>query len=291
MINGTKTIVTSIYELHYDERRCQGGYKSFYLLTETIQALIFPEYEYVIYTDEFTVEKHEMRKIFNQKNVTLKIKELKSDFFKDKVEPIRDEQMSRDIIYDRIYSVRKYLEVVVGKIQNIIDESNTEGEGSVIWLDAGLFGTSCDNAWRDYMRDEVIYRKPDFLNKIFEKIEQFDFIATKGNHIALNYAVRERINEVVGGQIQTIPGCLFGGKKHTNIEVLSGYLEVFENYITKYKELISEQEVLSILTYNKNVKFFEFEDWNDLQKAFLLIMDLYDESKYRTDLCYKNLTN
>jgi hypothetical protein len=31
---------------------------------------------------------------------------------------------------------------------------------------------------------------------------------------------------------------------------------------------------------NKDVKFYEFGDWNDLQKAFLKILDVYDENTY-----------
>lgn len=287
MTNGTKTIVTSIYGLQYDEKRCEGGYKSFYLLTETINSLIFPEYNYVIYTDKATMEINHMQEVFNQDNVTLKIKELGSDFYTNNVETIRDRQMTEGIIYDRIYSVKKYLEVVIEKIGNVIEESKSEGEGSVLWLDAGLFGTSCDNAWRDYMRVELVYKKPLFLDKIFEKINEFDFIATKGNSIVINYEVKARIENIAGEPVQTIPGCLFGGKKSKNIEVLSGYLDIFKKYLDQYQELISEQELLSVLTCNKNVKFYEFNDWNDLQKAFLKIMDLYDESRYQYDLCYQ----
>ncbi len=37
----------------------------------------------------------------------------------------------------------------------------------------------------------------------------------------------------------------------------------------------------------KLVKFYEFNDWDDLQKAFLKIMDVYDETIYNKDECYK----
>jgi len=291
MINGTKTIVTSIYGLQYDEKRSGSGYKSFPLLTETINSLIFPEYNYIIYTNQDTIDKYNMLQIYNQKNVNLKIKELDSKFYTDNVETIRSEKMNQEIIYDRIYSVKKYLEVVINKIQNVIEESKTEGDGSVLWIDAGLFGTSCHDGWRDYMRNYVVYNKTKFLDKIFEKIDEYDFIATKGNGIQINYEVRDRINQIAGNMVKTIPGCLFGGKKSKNIEVLSDYLNIFKNYLNQYHELISEQELLSILTNNKNVKFYEFDDWGDLQKAFLKIMDLYNESKYKLDLCYDYIVN
>ena len=54
-----------------------------------------------------------------------------------------------------------------------------------------------------------------------------------------------------------------------------------------YQELISEQEILSILTDKKEVKFYDFNDWDDLQKAFLKIMDVYNETIYNKDECYK----
>jgi hypothetical protein len=48
----------------------------------------------------------------------------------------------------------------------------------------------------------------------------------------------------------------------------------------------SEQELLFLLTNNKNVKFFEFNDWDDLQRGVLKVLDIYDESKYNTHINY-----
>jgi len=152
-------------------------------------------------------------------------------------------------------------------------------------LDAGLFGTSCSNAWRDYMR-RIIYGNKIFLDKIFEKVEQNDFIATKGNTIVINYELRARIYQTTGVDLKLVPGCLFGGKKYKNIELLNNYKNVLLKHIETHDELISEQEVLSIILENKDVKFFEFYDWVDLQRAMLKIMDLYDESIYETEKCY-----
>ena len=137
------------------------------------------------------------------------------------------------------------------------------------------------------MRDNLVYGKKSFLDKIFEKVELNEFFTLRGNGIIINYEVQDRINKMVGGPIKIIPGGLFGGKKNKVKEILSNYNEVFLEYVNEYQKLVTDQEVLAMLTYNKDVKFFDFNDWTDLQKGFLEIMDLYDESKYQTDKCYE----
>ena len=104
--------------------------------------------------------------------------------------------------------------------------------------------------------------------------------------MTINYEVQDRINQMSGGPVKILPGGLFGGTKDKIKELLLNHTEVFNEYIDTNNQLISEQETLSILTYNKNVKFFDFNDWTDLQRGFLEILDLYDESKYQTDKCY-----
>ena len=78
-------IVTSIYELNYENLRGGGVYKGFHLLTETIRALIFDEYEYVIYTNKHTYDKHHLSEVFNRPNITIKIQELNSEFIQQKL--------------------------------------------------------------------------------------------------------------------------------------------------------------------------------------------------------------
>ena len=73
-------IVTSIYELNYENLRGGGVYKGFQLLTETIRALIFDEYNYVIYTDKYTYDKHNLSEVFKHPNITIKFQELNSEF-------------------------------------------------------------------------------------------------------------------------------------------------------------------------------------------------------------------
>lgn len=292
MKNGTKIIVTSIYELNYENLRGIGVYKNFELLTETIRSLIFDDYKYIIFTNEFTLKKYDLLNIFNKSNIEIRIKELNSNLYLNKINPIRVERFNDGDIYDRIYSVKNYIEVILNKISNLLEISNEINEGSVIWLDSGLFGTSCHDAWRDYLKNEIVYKK-EFLNKIFEKIDINNFIATKGNEILINYELKDKIKDFCGFDIKIIPGCLFGGKKNFVINILNNYIETYISFIEKYKILISEQELLSILTNEKNVKFFEFDDWLDLQKVFLQIMDLYDESKYLTNniINYKKNVN
>jgi hypothetical protein len=262
-------IVTSIYELNYENLRGGGVYKGFQLLTETIRALIFDEFNYVIYTDKYTYDKHNLSEVFKHPNITIKFQELNSDFYTTKINPIRQDRFSKGEIYDRIYAVSNYMEVILNKIKHIVDESNLSNEDdSVIWLDSGLFGTSCHNAWRDYIKT-IVYDK-FFLDKIFEKVDENGFIATKGKEILINYELKDRIALMCdeGSDINIIPGCLFGGKVKNNLDLLSNYENLYLEYITKNNELVSEQELLFMLTNNKNVKFFEFGDWLDLQKAF-----------------------
>lgn len=285
MINGTKTVVTSIYELTYVDERGKMVYKSFPLLSETIRSIIFEEYNYVIYTNKYTFEKHELSKVFLQPNVTIKFKELGSPAFRDIVTPIRKAANDKGEIWDRIYSVEDYAEVLLNKFGMLLEESATEGEGSVIWLDAGLFGTSCHDGWRDYMKDNLVYRK-EFLDKIFEKIDKFKFIALKGEGIHINYEIEERINKISGSSLKLIPGGLFGGTKNKILDIFKDYLKVYLDYTQTYNHLVTDQEILAILTANKDVKFYEFQDWTDLQRSILQILDKYDESIYQTEKCY-----
>jgi hypothetical protein len=285
MINGTNfmsnnknTIVTSIYQLRYDPVRGGEVYKNFPLLTETIRALFYDDYNYVIYTDQNSCDQYQLKDVFSGPNITIKIKELNSPEFIEQVEPTRLKRVADGEIWERLYAVVGYTEVILNKLDNILEVSK-ETNGNVIWLDAGLFGTSCDNAWRDLMKDKFVHCK-NFLDKIFEKVEQYGFIATKGNNIVVNYEVRERLQQITNADVNIIPGCLFGGNTQKNIEILTGFRDINLNYVQKYGQLVSEQELLSVMTNNKDVKFFEFDDWNDLQKAFLKILDVYDENTY-----------
>ena len=83
-----------------------------------------------------------------------------------------------------------------------------------------------------------------------------------------------------------VPGGMFGGTSESIQKVLSNYLSIFEKYYTTTNKLISEQEVLSILTHTNNVKFFNFGDWLDLQRGILDLMDLLDVDKYKIDEKY-----
>ena len=83
-----------------------------------------------------------------------------------------------------------------------------------------------------------------------------------------------------------VPGGLFGGSGKEVKKVLSKYPLIFEEYYKNTNKLISEQEVLSILTHSNDVKFFNFGDWLDLQKGILDLMDLLDNDKYKIDEKY-----
>jgi hypothetical protein len=283
MTNGTK-IVSSIYELNYVKERNGERYKNFPLLVATLKNIIFPEYNYVIYTDQNSYEKFNLQYEFNQPNVEFKFKELNTSESCELIDKIRHDELSGGMNYDRIYCVNNYLEVVINKLKFLIDES-VDCE-NIFWIDAGLIGTSCHDGWRDYMAPLI--NSKNFLEKILEKIQKHGFIHLKGNSIVMNYEMVDRFQELYGVELKVVPGCLFGGKSEKVRHLLDGYLDIFTSYLIKYNQLISEQEVLTAITgQNKEECYaFEFGDWLDLQKGFLNILDIYDESKYTRERCY-----
>jgi len=283
MTNGTK-IISAIYELNYVPERNGERYKNFPLLVATIKNIIFPEYQYVIYTDKNSYEKFNLQYEFNQPNVEFKFKELNTSETCELIDRIRTQELSGGMNYDRIYCVNNYLEVVLNKLKFLIDESyDCE---NVVWIDAGLIGTSCHDGWRDYMAPLI--NSKNFLDKVSEKIIQHGFIHLKGNSIVMNYEMVARFNELFGVELKVVPGCLFGGKSEIVRHLFDGYLDIFTSYLEKHNQLISEQEVLTAITgQNKDICYaFEFGDWLDLQKSFLDILDIYDESKYVREKCY-----
>jgi len=283
MTNGIK-IVSSIYELNYVEQRNYERYKNYPLLVATIKNLIFPEFKYVIYTDKNSYEKFNLQQDFNFPNVEFKFKELNTSESCVLIDKIRMEELSNGMNYDRIYCVNNYLEVVLNKLKFLIDESFDCDK--VFWVDAGLIGTSCHDGWRDYMAPLI--NSKNFVDKVIEKIENYGFIHLKGNRIDINYEMAARIVSLFGVDCKVVPGCLFGGKSEIVREMLDGYMDIFNKYLETNNQLISEQEVLTILTTTKKdlCHSFDFDDWTDLQKGFLKILDIYDESKYVKEKCY-----
>lgn len=278
-------IVTSIYELNYIDKRGSGVYKNFDLLTETIRSIIFDEYDYIIYTNKFTFDKHALSSVFNYPNVTIKIYELDADFYTNHLEPIRHNKNTQGEIWDRIFCVKNYVEVMYNKFEFLVQTAK-ELDANVCWVDAGLFGTSCHSNWRDYLKLNVVHDKK-FVDKIFEKINEHEFIALKGNDIAINYEVKDKINAQFGIYPFIVPGGLFGGSQDKIIEYLGSYKEKIKDIIDCLDEYTSDQELMCLLLQNKKCKFYEFNDWDDLQRGILKMMDLYDESSYLTHTCYK----
>jgi hypothetical protein len=283
MTNGTK-IVSSIYELNYVQERNGERYKNYPLLVATIKNIIFPEYQYVIYTDQNSYDKFNLKHEFNFPNVEFKFKELNTSESCELIDRIRTQELSGGMNYDRIYCVNNYLEVVLNKLKFLIDES-LDCE-NIFWIDAGLIGTSCHDGWRDYMAPLI--NSKNFLDKVVDKINQYGFIHLKGNSIVMNYEMKDRFQSLFGVELKVVPGCLFGGTSEKVRHILDGYLDIFKGYLERHNQLISEQEVLTVLTSRKNEEChaFEFGDWLDLQKSFLDILDIYDESKYIREKCY-----
>lgn len=289
--NRKKTVVSSIYELKYIEERGGGLYKGFDLLTETIRAIIYDKYNYVIYTDKSTLEKYKINDIFNYPNVEIKIRELNGEYYLNTLEPIRLSKNRKGEIYDRIFSVKNYIEVIYNKLEFLVEVAQTYNT-DVCWIDAGLFGTSCHNGWRDHLKQDIVHSK-NFVDKIFDKIEKEDFIALKGNHILINYEIKDKIKSSFGEYPFIVPGGLFGGKKENVLEYLTNYKNKIKEIIDCLGEYTSEQELMFLLLQNKKCHFYEFDDWDDLQKGILKIMDLFDEDKYSkaSYLSYKQVEN
>jgi hypothetical protein len=283
MTNGTK-VISAIYELKYVEGINSERYKNFPLLVATIKNIIYPEYRYVIYTDQNSYDKFNLKYEFDFPNVEFKFKELNTSETCELIENIRTQELSGGINYDRIYCVNNYLEVVLNKLKFLIDESHDCD--NIFWIDAGLIGTSCHDGWRDYMAPLI--NSKNFLDKVVDKINQHGFIHLKGNSIVMNYETVAKFNQLFGVELKVVPGCLFGGTSEKVRHILDGYLDIFNQYLTTHNQLISEQEVLTVLTGKKNEECyaFEFSDWLDLQKSFLDILDIYDETKYVREKCY-----
>jgi len=287
MTNGIKNkIVTSIYELNYTSVRGGGLYKAFELLTRTIRNIIFDDYEYVIYTNKSTFDKYNLSNLFNKNNITIKINELNDVYYTNYLNPIRLRRLDEGEIWDRIHSVDNYIEVIYNKIEFMLRESENY-DGNVVWIDSGLFGTSCSNTWRDYMND--ICHTNKFVEKIFEKINEFNTIALKGNSIPINYEFKGKINTALGIDCYVVPGGLFGGKSDIIFNLFKEYKQIVEKIVDYCNDYSSEQEILCKLFYNENVKFFDFYDWDDFQRGILKLMDLYDEEKYDKDCLYENV--
>lgn len=278
MTNGIRNkVVTAVYDLNYISERGDGLYKGLFLLTKTISNIIFPDYEYVIYTDKKTFDTHNLSEYFNQKNVTIKIQELNSEFYLGVVNPLRLEKVAQGNIWDRIHCVNNYVEVMYNKFEFLLRESESFN-GNLIWIDAGLFGTSCGVAWRDYMAE--IAHSQFFLQKIFEKINSYGLISLKGEQVGMNYTDREKINNLFNVDCFIVPGGLFGGTSDLVNDCFSSYKEIIEKMVEN-GFYTSDQEILSILLSKQPIKkFYEHDDWDDLQRGILKIMDLYDESVY-----------
>lgn len=286
MKSGIKNkVVTSIYDLNYINERGSGLYKGFDLLTITIRNLIYDDYDYVIYTNMETYNKPSFKSFFlNKPNITIKIKELNSDFYINTILPCKVKKVQEGHIWDRIHSVDNYVEVMYNKFEFLSEESKGF-EGNLLWIDAGLFGTSCSNGWRDYMN--ILCHNKNFLDKCFEKIESCGTISLKGNHIAMNYEEREKLSHLFKKPIFIIPGGLFGGKSSQIYNHFKDYQTVIKSMVETYGFYTSDQEILCIcLSEKDDVCFFDHDDWDDLQKGILKILDVYDSEKYNKDVCY-----
>lgn len=287
MTNGIKTkIITSFYEIRSEEQKGDYVYKSFPLLTLTIRNLIFDDFEYVFYTDKYTYTMYEndiLSWTKDKPNVQIKFCELDSPFYLNVINPTRSKRFQEGEIWEREFCIKNYVEVMYNKFKFLLNEA--QDDYNLVWIDAGLFGTSCSDGWRDYMV-EIAHTKR-FLEKINEKINQHGFICLRGKGIQVNGETLSKINETYDVTFYNVVGGLFGGKKDVIVSLLKDHENILEKYVSKYGDLLTDQQLLSIVTHKnpENVGFYDFEDWLDLQKGLLNIMDVFDEQKYIKDSC------
>lgn len=288
MKNGINNkVVTSLYDLHYIEERGRGLYKAMDLLSKTIKNIIFSNFEYVIYTDSNTFNKHNLSVVFNQPNVTIKIQELNGEFYKNTINPLRIKKVLQGNIWDRIHCVENYIECMYNKFEFLLQETENYN-GNLLWIDAGLFGTSCGNEWRNYIAE--IAHSSLFLEKVFEKINNYGFISLKGNQIVMNYEDKEKIKKLFNIDCFIIPGGFFGGRSDLVKKYFLNYRDIIKKIIQE-EFFVSDQEILCItLSQQQEIHFFEHNDWDDLQRGVLKVMDLYDETKYFTNRLYNVLS-
>ena len=176
-----------------------------------------------------------------------------------------------------------YIEVIYNKLEFLLKESENYS-GNVVWVDAGLFGTSCGDVWRDYIVE--IAHTEEFVLKIFQEINENNFIALRGNGITPNYSDNQKIKTIFNIDCKIISAGLFGGKSDLIIQ----YFKDYKNIIGKMIDndfFTSEQEIISILLNNHtDIKYFDFENWTDFQRAILKVMGRYSELEYKTEtLC------
>jgi len=280
-------VVTSIYELRYENSKGGMIYKSFPLLSETIQYQLFDDYQYYIFTNKETFDKYSIGRLFDRENVNIIFKELNSDFYVQNINPTRKHCFEHIDNMDRIYTVKNYSEVIFNKLSNLIDVAKDNPNSNILWMDSGLFGTSCHDGWRDYIR-KILYNKTLLFDKIFEKINNFGFVTLLGERIHINYDLKNQLmNTYSLDNILLVPGGIFGGKSDLIVEYLNEYKDVILRQINTNNRLFSEQELLYILLRDKNVKQYTFEDWADFQKGILKLIDFYDERKYIKEKCYE----
>jgi hypothetical protein len=217
---------------------------------------------------------------FDRNNVEIKFEELNSDKYINRLDPKRNELYINRDSFERCFSVKNYVEVIYNKVKWLLVES--QYSDNIVWIDSGMFGTSCHDSWRDFLSN-LCYKDSMFLDKIFDKIDKHDFISFLGNSIQINYEISNWYNNSLGFSPKIVPGCLFGGKKDILVKNLQDFDKIQEKLLIDTNYIYSEQEILYACLRNKKCEFFEFDDWLDLQRGILKLIDQYNESEYKTN--------
>ena len=109
------------------------------------------------------------------------------------------------------------------------------------------------------------------------------FLVTLYLSLYRNYEISNWYNNSLGFSPKIVPGCLFGGKKDILVKNLQDFDKIQEKLLIDTNYIYSEQEILYACLRNKKCEFFEFDDWLDLQRGILKLIDQYNESEYKTN--------
>lgn len=282
-------IISALYVSHYCTERGGSFYKSDWLLSRTLKEIIFPEYEYIIYTDKESREfPHYDFSFYNKPNIQLIDYDINNSNLLEKFETLRQKHISTgDIFGDRIVCIDRYAHIVHNK-KNFILNSIVDDEEFYVWIDAGLFGTSCANEWRDKMV-ELCHTK-NFVEKVIEKAQQHEAFFITGPKEMISYEITQEYAKLFPGDFEgfSVSGAMFGGKGKVLKEILADYEYYFSHYLDQ-ERLISEQDVfIGIIEKHKDKVYrYKYDHWGDLQKVFLKMLDVYDEEKYQSDKLYE----
>jgi len=282
-------IITGIFKCNYIDERTGSIYKNDALLSITIRNIIFPDYNYIIYTDRQTIESgYYDFSHYKKDNVTIKEINLDDYALSGAYEELRKKYLtSDDIGYERTITVNNYAKVMHNK-KNFLINSIDNLDEDYVWIDSGLFGTSCSDAWRDRM-EEICHTK-NFLDKLQSKIKNHQMFFLTGSKDLINYRTHQLLTQYYQGNYTpecSVSGGLFGGKGRYIKEFFDSYDDILSFFIKNNFPVCDQDVFVGILSkYKDRITRYNFAEWNDYQKPILEILDVYNPMAYSNNKVY-----